>query len=388
MRTPRWWSPRATDAGLVALAVLDAVLSTRGIGGVSLAISLLAAVALLARRRWPYVAFALTVPALAIAYVLVAPLTALYAVAAISRSRRPVVVCAVVGFLSYYLPWPPTDFEPDRVVGNLLGLIYAMEFVGAPVALGLLTRTRQDLDQRLAELSASSQREQLLVAETVRTQERTHLAREMHDVVSHKVRLIAVQAGAMERTAVDDVARATARTIRELSVQTLNELRSHVGVLRGSGGRPSELVPQPRLADIPRLLADSGANATTEIHGVSDRRWPDHVERAAYRTVQEALTNISKHAPGAPVTVKVLGDEACLRVVVRNGPPALQQAADLSGGGHGLVGLRERAELLGGTLRAEPTSDHGFLVEAVFPHRWPAQDPRMTAGASPTPRGP
>lgn len=388
MRPPRWWSPRATDAGLVALAVLDAVLSTRSGGGSSLAISMLAAVALLVRCRWPYLAFALTVPALTTAYVLVAPLTALYAVAAKSRSRRPVEVCAAIGFFSYYLPWPPTDFEPDWVAGNLQGLIYASVFVGAPVALGLLTRTRQDLDQRLVELTASSQREQQLVAETVRTQERTHLAREMHDGVSHKVSLIAVQAGAMERTTVDDVARETARTIRELSVQTLNELRSHLGVLRGSSGRSSELVPQPRLADIPRLLADSGANATTEFRGESERRWPDHVERAAYRTVQEALTNISKHAPGAQVVVRVLGDEACLRVVVRNGPPAFEQAANLSGGGHGLVGLRERAELLGGTFRAEPTSDHGFLVEAIFPHRSPAQDPRMTAGASPTPRGP
>jgi signal transduction histidine kinase len=372
----------------VALAVLDAVLSTRGAGGVSFAISLLAAVALLARHRWPHVAFALTVPALTTAYVLVAPLAALYAVAAKSRSRRGVEVCAAVGFLSYYLPWPFTDFEPDRVVGNLLGLIYASVFIGAPVALGLLTRTRQDLDQRLAELTASSQREQQLVAETVRTQERTHLAREMHDVVSHKVSLIAVQAGAMERTTADDVAREAARTIRELSVQTLNELRSHVGVLRGSGGRARELVPQPSLADIPRLLADSGANATTEFHGVSERRWPDHVERAAYRTVQEALTNISKHAPGAQVVVRVLGDEACLRVVVRNGPPAFEQAANLSGGGHGLIGLRERAELLGGTFRAEPTSDHGFLVEAVYPHPSPAQDPRNTVGASPASGGP
>lgn len=388
MRPPRWWSPRATDAGLVALAVLDAVLSTRGAGGASLAISMLAAASLLVRRRWPCLAFALTVPALTAAYVLVAPLTALYAVAAKSTSRRPVEVCAAVGFLSYYLPWPPTDFEPERVVGNVLGLIYASVFIGAPVALGLLTRTRQDLDQRLAELTASSEREQQLVAETVRTQERTHLAREMHDVVSHKVSLIAVQAGAMERTTVDDDARETARTIRELSAQTLNELRTHVGVLRGRGGRSSELVPQPRLADIPRLLADSGASATAEFRGESERRWPDHVERAAYRTVQEALTNISKHAPGAQVVVRVLGDEACLRVVVRNGPPAFEQAANLSGGGHGLVGLRERAELLGGTLRAEPTLDHGFVVEAIFPHPSPARDPRMTAGASPTSGGP
>lgn len=372
---PRRLSPRATDAGLVALAMLDAVLSTKGAGGMSFDVSVLAALALFGRRRWPYVTFALTVPALAMAYVLVAPLVALYTVAEISRNRRPLVVCAVVGFLGYYLPWPPTDFEPPRVVGNILGLIYASVFVGAPVALGLLTRTREDLDQRLAELTASSQREQRLVAETVRAQERTHLAREMHDVVSHKVSLIAVQAGAMERTTVDLVAREAAGTIRDLSVQTLNELRTHVGVLRGSRGRSGELVPQPRLADIPRLIEDSGTNATAEFHGATDRTWPDHMERAAFRTVQEALTNVSKHAPGAPVTVRVLGDEAGLRVIVRNRPPALQPAANLTGGGHGLVGLRERAELLGGTFRAEPTSDHGFLIEAVFPHPSPASNP-------------
>jgi len=307
------------------------------------------------------------VPALATAYVLVAPLVALYTVAKISRNRSPLVLCVVAAFLSYYLPWPPTSFDPGRGLGNILGLIYAGVFVGAPVALGLLARTRRDLDQRLAELQASWQREQQLLAETVRTQERTHLAREMHDVVSHNVSLIAVQAGALERTTVDDDARETAATIRELSVRTLDELRAHVGVLRSSGGRSRELVPQPRLADIPRLVADSGTNATGEFYRATDRAWPDQVERAAFRTVQEALTNIRKHATGASVTVHVLGEQAGLRVVVRNSPPALRQVANLSGDGHGLVGLRERAELLGGTLRAEPTSDQGFLVEAFFP---------------------
>jgi len=368
MRQASRLGPAAVDAGLVALALLDAALSVGAgqEGGAALGASVLGALALAARRRWPYAVFALTLPGLLIAYVLIAPLVALYTLAATSRDRRPVLACAVIAGLADFVPWPLSDFRWDQKVGNLLALIYAAVFAGAPVALGLLVQTRQELRDRLTELIEGRDREQRLLADGVLARERARLAREMHDVVSHWVSLIAVQAGALRVTTRDDAARECASTIRELSVRTLEELRHMVGVLRVAGGPAVELVPQPGLADITALVRGSGQDASVDLGGTVAGWWPDVVERAAYRTVQEALTNITKHAPGALVTVQVAPWERGLRVSVRNGPPSGRPTTGLPGGRQGLIGLRERAELLGGTLRAGPTSDGGYLVEATF----------------------
>jgi signal transduction histidine kinase len=217
-------------------------------------------------------------------------------------------------------------------------------------------------------LTAGRERERQLVAQTVLAEERTRLAREMHDVVSHQVSLIAVQAGALSTTTADDDVREVADTIRRLGVQTLSELRQMVGVLRSSAEQESDLAPQPRIRDIPRLVGGCGQDVALDVDGVAGRSWPDPVERAAYRTVQEALTNVGKHAPGAPVTVTLSPVGSSLRVTVRNDAPAGGSASTGSGGGgHGLVGLRERAEQLGGVFRARSIADGGFLVEAVLP---------------------
>jgi signal transduction histidine kinase len=212
----------------------------------------------------------------------------------------------------------------------------------------------------------------------VLAQERARLAREMHDVVSHQVSLIAVQAGALRITTHDAAVRETADAIRNLSVQTLDELRQMVAVLRADGGHVPELAPQPRLSDIDRLVHGSGQAVRVVLDGVGDRSWPDPIERAAYRTVQEALTNISKHAPGAAATVQIAPWGSGLSVAVRNGPSRdAPSATDLPGGGHGLIGLRERAELLGGGVSAAATPDGGFLVEALLPNdRAPEHPPR------------
>jgi signal transduction histidine kinase len=116
------------------------------------------------------------------------------------------------------------------------------------------------------------------------------------------------------------------------------------------------------------LVRNSGHDVSLDLGGVAGRSWPDAVERAAYRTVQEALTNVGKHAPGAPVTVTVESVGRALRVTVRNvPPPGTRPYSGPAGGGHGLVGLRERAEQLGGSFRAGRTAEGGFTVEAVFP---------------------
>lgn len=358
----------AIDTALVALALLDAIYSTgRRDDDYIVALSVLAALGLAVRRRWPYVAFALAMPALYTAYVLIAPLAALYTVAATAPSRWPVVGCALVTGAGYYLPWPPTEALWDDGVDQL-GLIYTGVYVAAPVALGMLTRTRRDLVQTLTEVRAGQDREQRLLAERVVAEERARLAREMHDVVSHQVSLIAVQAGALGVTARDENVRDSARTIRQLSVRTLDELRHMIGVLRRDDGSPVDVHPQRRLADIPQLVEEVGQDVTLDLGAAHGRTWAEPVERAAFRTVQEGLTNARRHAPGAAVSVTVEPQGTGLCVTVRNDPPSTRRTDALpAGGGHGLAGLRERANLLGGSVSAGPTADGGFVLRAMLP---------------------
>ncbi|GAA2823191.1 histidine kinase [Kitasatospora paracochleata] len=370
-RLPAWTtSPRTMLLVPVALAALDAALVARNSSPWQLALSALAAAALLLRRRFPVTVLLLTLPGAFITEIWLAPLTAVYSVATAYTSVRITAVCASAFALVEFFHWPLGEdiFVLSR--DNALYAIQSIMLAAGPAALGMLARTRRELAERLAELTEGRQRESRLLAERVLAGERARLAREMHDVVSHQVSLISIQAGALQVSTGDPTAKETARTIRELSVRTLEELRQMVGVLRAASVRRDEpLAPQPRLADLPRLIEGSGLAVTAEL-APEDRPWPEAVERAAYRTVQEALTNITKHAPGAPVRVSLASRGARLLVEVRNGPPPHPSGpvpAPLPGGGHGLVGLRERAQLLGGTLSATATPDGGFTVRAELP---------------------
>ncbi|MGX7758107.1 sensor histidine kinase [Streptomyces angustmyceticus] len=363
-------------------------------------VSMGAAAALLVRRRIPLLVFLFTLPGLYIGYIWFAPMIALYTLAARRPGRARLVVCALLLIAAHFLPYPISDFELTAYRENTLVLIDASVTSAAPIALGLLVRTRRELASRVEDLTLSLRREDRLLADRVKTTERARLAREMHDVVAHQVSLISLQAGAVQVSTDDAEARAGARTIRELSVRTLEELRHMVGVLRADGGEAEsrDLAPQPDLEELPRLIEMSALDVTYErgvVAGAGGANGAKTVERAAFRTVQEALTNIRKHAPGARVRVRVDpvdtvraadgahgpdgadGAEAAgegrtahgLRVEIRNGPPdAAAPVPGLPGGGHGLVGLRERAQSLGGTLEARRTSDGGFVVRAEFPY--------------------
>lgn len=374
----------------VLLAVADAML-VNGVGlGLELGVSIAAAVVLLVRRRFPLLVFLLTLPGLYIGYIWFAPMIGLYTLAALRPGRKRLGVCAVLLIAAHFFPYPISDFELTDYRENTLVLIDATVTSAAPIALGLLVRTRRELASRVEDLTRSLRREDRLLADRVKTTERARLAREMHDVVAHQVSLISLQAGAVQVSTEDAAARAGARTIRELSVRTLEELRHMVGVLRADGGagETQDLAPQPDLAELPRLIEMSALDVTYEGGVVAGAKGAKTVERAAFRTVQEALTNIRKHAPGARVRIRVDPLDAVreksagrsardgerrtghgLRVEIRNGPPdATAAAPGLPGGGHGLVGLRERAQSLGGTLEARHTSDGGFVVRAELPY--------------------
>ncbi|MGW2167231.1 sensor histidine kinase [Streptomyces nondiastaticus] len=353
----------------VLIAVVDALLVNGPKPGLDLGVSLAAAAALLWRRRFPLTVFAVTLPGIYIGYVWFAPMIALYTVATLRTDRRLLVGAAALLAAAHFLPYPISHLSFAHRRDVALQFLDACVTAATPVALGLLTRTRRELGARLDELTRSRAREDRLLADQVLATERARLAREMHDVVAHQVSLISLQAGAVQISTGDEQAREGARRIRELSVRTLEELRHMVGILRAAGADTEELTPQPRLADLPRLIELSALDVTYENACAPGTARSEAVERAAFRTVQEALTNARKHAPGARVRVRLAEDAAeTLLVEIRNGPPdAAVPAPGLPGGGHGLVGLRERAQSLGGTLEAHATREGGFVVRAGFP---------------------
>ncbi|GGR85779.1 two-component sensor histidine kinase [Streptomyces aureoverticillatus] len=356
------------DAGLVVLAGLDLWLNLEDDTPLGLALGALACVALLLRRRFPLSAFLLCLPGSLVQDVLVAPIAALYTLAARSRDRRLLALYATLFALTTATPWPLTDFAGEERTWTLVTFVYMLATAAAPVLLGQLVQARRDLGRQLAETEAAREHERELHAQAVLARERAQLAREMHDVVSHQVSLIAVQAGALQVATANDETHEAARTIRTLSVDTLDELRTMVTLLRASGGDTTELAPQPTLADLRRLVLGSGLDAelTGGLPGAD--AVPAPAQRALYRTVQEALTNVRKHAPGAAATVELWHDGAAYGVTVTNGPPA-RPALPLPGAHQGLVGLRERAELLGGSLESGPSGDGGWRVRLRLPDR-------------------
>ncbi|WP_394427791.1 sensor histidine kinase [Streptomyces sp. SGAir0957] len=367
-----------TDLALVAVAGLDLWLNLEDDTAYGLALGVLSCAVLPLRHRLPRTAFLLCLPGSLVQDVLIAPIAALYALAARTRDRRLLALYAVLFALTTAAPWPLTDFTGQERIWTLVTFVYMLAMATGPVLLSQLVQTRQDLRRQLAETEAAKEHERELHAQTVLARERAQLAREMHDVVSHQVSLIAVQAGALQVTAADDAAREAAGTIRTLSVDTLDELRTMVTLLRASSGGDSdgtdendgsaELAPQPTIADLRRLVSRSGLDVLVTGRLPHSDGVPAPAQRALYRTVQEALTNVRKHAPGAATTVELWHDSTAYGVTITNGDP-VRPALSLPSAHQGLVGLRERAELLGGRLDAGPCEGGGWRVRLRLPHR-------------------
>ncbi|EOD64812.1 histidine kinase [Amycolatopsis vancoresmycina DSM 44592] len=266
--------------------------------------------------------------------------------------------------------WLSTETTAAKVLGVVLT---ALLFTAVPLTVGIVRRSIAETRRRTAEQAA-------LRDQVARREEQARIAREMHDVLGHRLSLLSLQAGALEVTAATtpDAAEA-AKTVRTTARQSLDDLRQVIGVLRSTGfadrapGGPAE-PPQPTLADIPDLVtgarqAGLPVNVTILLDQASAA--PAPLGTAAYRILQEALTNVLRHAPGAPAEVLVRGAPgAGLSLEVVN--PRPPHPVPSPGSGTGLTGVNERISLLGGTLTAGPVDERTFALRAWLPWVTPA----------------
>ncbi|MGK5530470.1 sensor histidine kinase, partial [Streptomyces sp. URMC 129] len=347
MTGPSRPSARVTDTCVLLLGGLDVlrqvVTSPDGLLAWRLAVSVTAVAALLLRRRCPVVTLIVVLPGLALAGTWFATAIALYQVAL----RRPATVAAGCAAVTVVVSAAAVlAAGHGRAGAGAVPVVLAdlTAIAAAPVALGLL----------VAALRAQEHR---------RTEERTSLAQELHDSVGHAASLIALRAAALGAGTQDPAVAREAAAIRSLSSQALDEMRRLTGALRVSAAP----VSAPGLSELPGLIARAGHVTHSRVAVGRPDRWPAATQAAAFRVVQEALTNAARHAPGAWVHVDVgsVDDDTCLVVEVRNGPPTRPPAPER--GGSGLTGLRDRVAALGGTLRAAPTPDGGYLLRAAFP---------------------
>jgi signal transduction histidine kinase len=270
------------------------------------------------------------------------------------------LITSVVILWSYLVTGPRQNGLGEANVTVLLATVL--------LAYAYLFGTRRRLQRELVE---GRRREQEQQARSSLLEERARIARELHDIVAHHMSVIAVRAETapfripgLPDAVKDDMAETSA-----IAREALTEMRRLLGVLRGADS-DAERAPQPGMDRLQGLVAAvQGAGLTVDLRVDGDQRpLPSGVELSAYRILQEALSNALRHAPGTRVAVEVHYDPDHLRLHVHNDAPAGRAEPPPPGPpGHGIVGMRERAAMLGGTLAAEPTPDGGYLVEAVLP---------------------
>jgi len=327
------------------------------------------------RRRWP-VGFAITTIAFSV-FSIAASGVALIALFTVAVYRRLAVVGLVTaGFALASIG--TVLVRPDTSMARWWQVALGIACIAAILAWGMFVRTRRQLAQSLRERARRAESERMAQA---RQQERHRIAREMHDVLAHRISLVSLHAGALElgpdRPA-DEISR-TAGVIRASAHQALEDLREVIGVLRSDqdGGEwtvDAPERPQPTLVDLPDLVEESrraGMRAVLETRVADPAAVPVAVGRSAYRIVQEALTNARKHAPGAEVSVTAKGARGeGLTVEVCN-PWPLPETGTMAipGAGSGIIGLTERVSLAGGRLEHGRTPEGDYRLWAWLP--WP-----------------
>ena len=374
----RWRSPEERRAAYAALGVTTLALCAVNLAGIATLGQLLLAVPVVAplplAARYPMLAWRIGWLALLLAPLVPAAwhggwpwgagqilaLLGAFCLAGI-RQQRPALWWMWALSLIPWCLWLAAD------VPNLNGP------AGATIIFTAVAVAVDSIGSRLRSQRALADQTERTEAERARRavlEERTRIARELHDVVAHHMSLIAVRAetAPYRLTGLSEPVRAEFGALSEVAREALAEMRRLLGVLRHD--QPAALAPQPQLADLPTLVdAARQAGVSVELSAPPALgRVPPGVGVCAYRIVQESLSNASQHAPGAAVTVSVGRDAGAVLLRVANGPggPAGPSGSE-HGPGHGLTGMRERVALLGGSLSADPAPDGGFVVSAVLP---------------------
>ncbi|MGP3922316.1 sensor histidine kinase [Streptomyces sp. 8N616] len=489
---PWWWARRRSMVLDVLLAAASmAECAIEGIpfareaqvpAAVGVVLGMAAGGTLILRRRWPIAVVLVSIAVTPAEMGFLLGIVGLYSLAASDVPRRITVVLAgmamagtlLITFINFHQDMGRSGYSPPFWVTLLVSVLMALGLTAPSLLLGLYVGARRRLVESLRERADGLERELSLLAERAeeraewaRNEERTRIAREMHDVVAHRVSLMVVHAAALQAVAQKDPERAArnAALVGDMGRQALTELREMLGVLRtaegsatvgrsgpgasgpgGPGGsrgsvsrsgsgsaggvRADGLAAQARLAEFAASggpggtgsagstgITGSGTTGDTRpaaasahdaasapnggdpvdgaVEGPSlseletligesraagmavelsvegeERSYARQVEQTAYRVVQEALTNVHKHAAGAKAQVRLAHRDAEVAVLVENGPAAEGvSSAGLPSGGNGLIGMRERVTALGGGFVSGPTEAGGFRVSAVLPDR-------------------
>ncbi|MFE1950181.1 sensor histidine kinase [Streptomyces sp. NPDC059524] len=423
---PWWWERRRSAVLDVGLAVVSAAeCAVEGVpfahkaglpAWVGIVFGVLTGSALVLRRRWPIAVVLVSVAVTPAQMGVMLTVVGLYSLAASEMPRRIIAALAGMSFAGTLIV-SVVRAQQDMVhseklleVGGwfvpFVAITTSLGVTAPPLLFGMYVGARRRLMESLTERNESLERELLLLAERAeeraewaRGEERTRIAREMHDVVAHRVSLMVVHAAALQAVARKDPEKAVknAALVGDMGRQALTELREMLGVLRAGDAVPERgAVPLqavgaaaaaaaaasraevedaeggPCLAELEELVEQSrAAGMVVELTVLGEERaYGAAVEQTAYRVVQEALTNVHKHAAGAKTYVRLAHREAEVAMQVENEPPPVPAAAgsaDLPSGGNGLVGMKERVGGLGGVFVAGATDVGGFRVSAVLP---------------------
>lgn len=416
-----WWGRRRSavlDLGLAAVSALECGLEGVGFADkaglpvpVGVLFGLMVGSVLLVRRRWPIVVVLVSIAVTPAEMGYLMGIVGLYSLAASEVPRRITAALAGMSSVAVFIVTvvrvrqDVTQGDPGQQPGDwyvpVLAVFLTLGLNAPPVLFGLYIGARRRLMESLRERADSLEQELSLLADRAeqraqwaRQEERTRIAREMHDVVAHRVSLMVVHAAALQAVALKDPQKAVknAALVGDMGRQALTELREMLGVLREDAGPAvgASVAPVP-LAAVGRAAAAAAeaasedgpcldaledlveqsrqAGAVVELTVLGEARaYAAELERTAYRVVQEALTNVHKHAAGAKVVVRLAHREAEVAMQVENGPSDAEAAdAHLPSGGNGLVGMRERVTRLGGVFVSGPTDGGGFRVSAVLP---------------------
>lgn len=331
-----------------------------------------AAVVLWGRRRFPAVTLAASAVLVAVLFhldhsagvvAMFAPAVALYSLA-LRRGRRTQLLAGSAAVATVIMADILRGGSP-----TVLQTLSHVLLVAIPLLAAEAIRTHRSYLQVLEERVELAERTREQEAQQRMEQERLRIARELHDLVAHTLTGINVQAGAAAEQLESGVARTALERIEDASHRAIGELRAVLGVLRDPHHADPPLMPAPGLTDVPELIdrvRDTGLDVRLRVDGDQPSRLSDASSLAAYRIIQESLTNARRHAAGAPVTIGITFDAEQMSILVQN--PTHRMEHNGIPPGVGLQGMAERATAAGGVLEAGRTRD-GFVVHANLPYQ-------------------